>query len=301
MITASHLLKAKFMSPSIDTAALAALLQNPNLRLFDCRFDLMDKAKGQAMFSASHLPQAQYAHLESALSGEKTGSNGRHPLPAPAAFAAYLGACGVNEDSVIVVYDDVGGQFASRLWWLCRWMGLNNVAILDGGISAWTREGRALTTDTVSYPHTALALRVNPRAHISAVEVQARLNSADMLLLDARAAERYRGEVEPIDPVAGHIPGAQNRFYKANLDANLMLRPAEELRAEFLGAMAQQGVTSASQVVHQCGSGVTACANIFAMEHAGLTGSTLYAGSWSEWSADASRPIVGATPRGSAQ
>lgn len=284
------------MSPSISTEALAAVMSNamsnPNLRLFDCRFDLMDKAKGEAMFTAGHLPQAQYAHLESALSGEKTGSNGRHPLPSPAAFTAYLAACGVNEDSIIVAYDDVGGQFASRLWWLCKWVGLTKVAILDGGIGAWTREGRTLSTELVSYPRTALALRANPLMHVSAGEVQARLNSTDMLLVDARAAERYRGEVEPIDPVAGHIPGAKNRFYKSNLDANLMLRPPAELHAEFSALMAQQGVAHTSQVVHQCGSGVTACANIFAMEVAGLTGSTLYGGSWSEWIADPSRPVA---------
>ena len=267
-------------------------MSNPNLRLFDCRFDLMDKAKGEAVFSAGHLPQAQYAHLESVLSGEKTGSNGRHPLPSPAAFTAYLGACGVNEDSIIVAYDDVGGQFASRLWWLCRWVGLSSVTILDGGIGAWQREGRALSTALTSYPRAALALRANPLMHVSAPEVQARLNTPDMLLIDARAAERYRGEVEPIDPMAGHIPGAKNRFYKSNLDANLMLRPAAELHSEFSAMMAQQAVTKPEQVVHQCGSGVTACANIFAMEVAGLSGSTLYGGSWSEWIADASRPIA---------
>jgi thiosulfate/3-mercaptopyruvate sulfurtransferase len=282
------------MSPSISTTELQALLENPNLRLFDCRFDLMDKTKGAALFAAAHLPNAQYAHLESALSGEKTGSNGRHPLPSPAAFIAYLESCGVSEDSLIVAYDDVGGQFASRLWWLCKWVGLKNVALLDGGIGAWMREERSLVSTTVNYPRTALALRANPLMHLSANEVLARLNTPDMLLIDARAAERFRGEVEPIDPVAGHIPGAANRFYKTNLDANLMLRPSAELHAEFIALMAQQGVTRASQVVHQCGSGVTACANIFAMEAAGLPGAVLYGGSWSEWIADTSRPIVGA-------
>ncbi len=282
------------MSPSISTEALAALLNNPNLRLFDCRFDLMDKAKGAALFATGHLPQAQYAHLESALSGEKTGGNGRHPLPSPAAFISYLEASGVSEHSLIVAYDDVGGQFASRLWWLCKWVGLKNCQLLDGGIGAWAREGRPLATEPVHYPRTALALRASPLLHVSAKEVLARLNSSDMLLIDARAAERYRGEVEPIDPVAGHIPSAKNRFYKANLDSDLMLRPVSELFAEFSAMMAEQGVEKASQVVHQCGSGVTACANIFAMEAAGLSGSTLYGGSWSEWIADPSRPIVGA-------
>ena len=195
----------------------------------------------------------------------------------------------MTQDTRIVAYDDVGGQFASRLWWMARWIGLTNAHLLDGGIGKWLAEGRALSTEVPVPVPAALRGQADPLMVWGAAEIQAHLTDPAFTLIDARAPERFRGEVEPIDPVAGHIPGAVNRFYKQNLDADLSLRPAEALRQEFLQLIGGKPVES---VLHHCGSGVTACMNLFAMEYAGLGGSKLYPGSWSEWVADPSRPVV---------
>ncbi len=273
----------------VTTQQLSLHLNDSQWFIFDCRFDLMDTGKGERLYREGHIPGAHFANLDTDLSGEKNGRNGRHPLPSPAAFTAFLARHGVTETSMIVAYDDVGGQFASRLWWLARWIGLTNVALLDGGIPKWTGEGRELSKDLPQPVPAALRGSADPLMLWSADELLARLNDPQFALIDARTPERYRGEVEPIDPVAGHIPGALNRFYKENLNADLTLRPATDLAHEF-AAMAP-GVASGN-VVHQCGSGVTACMNIFAMEYAGLKGSKLYAGSWSEWVSDPSRPVI---------
>jgi thiosulfate/3-mercaptopyruvate sulfurtransferase len=255
--------------------------------LFDCRHDLMDTGKGERLYREGHIPGAHFANIDTDLSGAKSGSNGRHPLPSPQAFTAFLARHGVTEASHLVAYDDVGGQFASRLWWLARWMGLKNVSLLDGGIGKWVAKGRALSRDVPVPTPSALRLREDPTMVWSADEVLNHLDNPAFRLIDARTAERYRGEVEPIDPIAGHIPGAVNRFYKENLNADLTLKPCEILTREFA-----QLIDGRTTVLHQCGSGVTACMNLFAMEYAGLTGSRLYAGSWSEWIADPSRPTV---------
>jgi thiosulfate/3-mercaptopyruvate sulfurtransferase len=277
----------------VSSEELAAHQLDPTWVVFDCRHDLMDLAKGERVYREGHIPGAFFANLDADLSGEKTGRNGRHPLPSPAAFAAFLARHGVNDQSHVIAYDDVGGQFAARLWWLCKWLGLKNASILDGGIQRWSASGNALSTNLPTTRPTAFAGRADPLMLTTVGELLPRIGSNDMTLIDARAPERYRGEVEPIDPVAGHIPGAVNRFYKENLNADLTLKSPEVLReafAKLLGA-------GSSEVVHQCGSGVTACANIFAMEYAGLAGSRLYAGSWSEWVADSSRPVAtGASP-----
>ena len=272
-----------------NTHELSLHHNDPQWVIFDCRHDLMDTGKGERLYREGHIPGAHFANIDTDLSGEKNGRNGRHPLPAPAAFAAFLARHGVSAHAVVVAYDDVGGQFASRLWWMARWIGLKNVYLLDGGLPKWLADGHALSRD-VPVPQSA-ALRAEPDAKAlwSADEVLGHLNDPAFALIDARAAERYRGEVEPIDPVAGHIPGAVNRFYKLNLNADLTLRPAEELRREFETLVSNK---PASNVLHQCGSGVTACMNIFAMEYAGLTGSKLFAGSWSEWVSDPARPVV---------
>ncbi len=218
------------------------------------------------------------------------GTNGRHPLPRAEDFAAFLEQHGVTAATQIVAYDDVGGQYAARLWWLARWIGLTHVAVLDGGIPKWVADGYALET---SLPAPRARGEVTPRpdaaARVDAVEVLARVQSGQGLIIDARAAERYRGDVEPIDRVAGRIPTARNRFFKMNLNPDLTMRPAQELREEFQQLL---GATRPSDVVHQCGSGVTACANLLAMEQAGLVGSKLYVGSWSEWISDPARPIA---------
>jgi thiosulfate/3-mercaptopyruvate sulfurtransferase len=273
----------------ISTTELATKIGNSNCVIFDCRHDLFDAGKGERSYREGHIPGAIYANVDTDLSGEKSGTNGRHPLPSPAAFTAFLARSGVTNTSKIIAYDDVGGQFASRLWWLARWIGLTDVSLLDGGISKWIADGHALSRDVPVPKPAALRGHANPLMALNADEVEAGLKIASTTLIDARAPERYRGEVEPIDPVAGHIAGAKNRFYKENLNADLTMRTPAEISTAFLSMM---NAPKADEVVHQCGSGVTACANIFAMEYAGLTGSKLYAGSWSEWITNPARPIV---------
>jgi thiosulfate/3-mercaptopyruvate sulfurtransferase len=256
----------------------------------DTSFDLADANAGEASWRESHLPGSFYLHLDRDLSGVKTGSNGRHPLPDRSAFAVTLARCGITPATQIVVLDRQGGTFAPRLWWMLRWMGHADVALLDGGLAAWTAAGGVLTSAATppaspapAYPERAPLARTT-----SAAELQAALGR--VTLLDARAGERFRGDIEPLDRAAGHIPGALNRFFKDNLDAaSGRLKPAEQLRAEFAALI---GAGGAAAAVHQCGSGVTACHNLLAMEHAGLAGSALYPGSWSEWSADPSRPVA---------
>lgn len=262
------------------------------LVLLDCGFDLGDPAAGERAYAAGHLPGAHYAHLDRDLSGPKTGRNGRHPLPAREAIASRLGQWGVAPGMQVVTYDDQGMPYAARAWWLLRWLGHGAVAVLDGGRAAWLAAGGALSTDAPAagsgpaYP--AAAAPAMPL--IAAQDLLARLGdvqAGSLKLLDARAGERFRGEVEPMDPVAGHIPGATQRLFKDNLAADGRFKPAEQLRGEFT-ALGAAGANS----VQQCGSGVTACHNLLAMAHAGLGVSTLYAGSWSEWCSDPSRPVA---------
>ena len=281
----------------VSSRQLSGHLGDPTWIVFDCRHDLTDLAKGERVYREGHIPGAHFANLEIDLSGEKNGQNGRHPLPPPAAFTAFLARHGVTPSSTLVAYDDVGGQFAARLWWLARWIGLTNIALLDGGLQKWSVDGHSLSRE-VPVPRPApLRGHADALTVMSADEVQSRLNDDQaMILIDARAPERYRGEVEPMDPVAGHIPGAYNRFYKENLNADLTMRSPAILHAAFAKLL---GTTAAEHAVHQCGSGVTACANIFAMEYAGLSGSKLYAGSWSEWVSAPSRPVAKGAQRGS--
>jgi thiosulfate/3-mercaptopyruvate sulfurtransferase len=272
----------------VSTDTLAAHLNDPHWVIFDCRHDLMDHGKGERLYREQHIPGAHFAPMETALSGTKTGANGRHPLPDPNAFAAFLARHGVSDASTIVAYDDVGGQYSARLWWMAKWIGLQRAALLDGGFPKWLSEHRPLTAEIPVARAASLQARPRPEMVWEVRDVE-RLADSDSVLIDARTAERFRGESEPIDRVPGRIPGAVHRFYKANLNPDLTFRPAEELRAEFDTLL--DGRSPAS-VGHQCGSGVTACANLFAMEYAGLRGSKLYAGSWSEWIADPSRPIA---------
>lgn len=257
--------------------------------LIDTGFDLADVVAGERAWREGHLPGSLYLHLDRDLSGAKTGRNGRHPLPERAAFAVTLGRCGVTPQTQVIAFDRQGGVYASRLWWMLRWMGHSAAAVLDGGVAAWLAAGGTLVTDA-SAPAAAPPYPERPTLGeaIDADTLAARLGRAR--LIDARAAERFRGDVEPLDTTAGHIPGALNRFFKDNLDsASGRFKTAEQLRAEFAPLL---GAAGAAEVVHQCGSGVTACHNLLAMEHAGLSGSLLYAGSWSEWSADPARPVA---------
>lgn len=274
----------------IDTATLALHLNDPEWVVFDCRHDLMDHQRGAKIYAEGHLPGAFFVPVETALAGAKTGTNGRHPLPKPEDFAEFLNQHGVTAKTQIVAYDDVGGQYASRLWWLARWIGLARVAVLDGGLAKWLAEGRPMTKEApAARARGSVVARAGAMPVRTVAEVAGDVAAGHGRVIDARAAERYRGEVEPIDRVAGHIPSARNRFFKLNLNADLTMRPAAELRKDFGALLAGW---KPEEVVHQCGSGVTACVNLFAMEYAGLGGSKLYPGSWSEWSADSTRPVA---------
>ena len=256
--------------------------------VIDTGFDLADVRAGERDWRGGHLPGSLYLHLDDDLAGAKSGSNGRHPLPDRATFAATLGRCGITPASQVVVLDRHGGMYAARLWWMLRWMGHAAVAVLDGGLAAWTAAGGSLVADG---PAAAQAPPYPDRPPLAATTSAAALTReiGRTRLIDARSAERFRGEAETLDAAAGHVPGAMNRFFKHNLDASGSFKPAAVLRAEFDALL---GERTAAPVVHSCGSGVTACHNLLAMEHAGLPGSVLYPGSWSEWSADPSRPIA---------
>ena len=273
----------------VSTEELAAHLDDPRWRVFDCRHDLRNTDYGVNAYEKGHIPGALFLHLDNDLSGEKTGSNGRHPLPDPAAFAARLGACGVDADTQVVAYDNEGGIFAARLWWMLRWMGHEKVALLNGGLPGWKRAKLPLVTEVPTVVPTSFPMRPQPLT-VTTDDVLACLNSTEALIVDARAPERFRGEDETLDPVGGHIPGAVNRFYFDNLDdAGCYFKSADELRAEYVMLLAGR---DPGRVIQQCGSGVTACHNLLAMEIAGLHGSVLYPGSWSEWCADSSRPMA---------
>jgi thiosulfate/3-mercaptopyruvate sulfurtransferase len=272
----------------ISTAALALHMDDPAFAIVDCRYQLDDGSWGEREYASAHIPGAVYADLGRDLAGPKSGTNGRHPLPDPHALAQFFGRLGIASGMQVVAYDQNNGMFASRLWWLLRWLGHDAVAVLDGGLGTWMAEGR---------PTSSGAERREPRAFVGspragmAIDVDAvasRIGSADVRLVDARAPERYRGESEPIDKTPGHIPGAANHFFQWNLDEHGRFQSPEHLRARFKDSL---GDTPPRQVVCYCGSGVTACHNLLALEHAGLKGARLYAGSWSEWSSDPSRPV----------
>lgn len=272
----------------VDVATLQGHLADPDWRVIDVRHQLADTAYGERVYGESHLPGAVFLHCDRDLSGPMNGCNGRHPLPDPEKLAQRLGEIGIGAQTQVVVYDDAQGMIAGRLWWLLRWLGHDRVALLDGGLQAWQAAGGAMNaTLPASRPANFVA---EPRdVLVNADYVQSFLATSRMHLIDARGPERFRGENETIDPVGGHIPGAVNRFFQLNLRADGRFKPAAELRAEWLAVLAG---CSPDQVVHQCGSGVSACHNILAMEIAGLSGSRLYAGSWSEWCADPARPVA---------
>ena len=275
-------------SPLISTAQLAAMLGDPALVIVDSRHDLMNPAVGPDAYAAAHIPGAIFMSIDDDLSAAKTGKNGRHPLPSVDAFAATLRAKGIGNASTVVVYDQGNAMYAGRLWWMLCWLGHDTVYVLDGGMTQWQKEGHA--TETTANVRAATSFTAAPRneMRLTVAQTQAAIATPQQRILDARAPERYRGEVEPVDPVAGHIPGAFNRPFATNLRDGVY-KPASELRAEFEALLAGR---APADLIHQCGSGVSALANMIAMEHAGLSGSKLYAGSWSEWCSDASRPVA---------
>ncbi|MGE5713420.1 MAG: sulfurtransferase [Betaproteobacteria bacterium] len=273
---------------------LKGRLGDPGWVILDVRHDLFDLAAGRRAYEAGHVPGAQFASIDHDLSGAKTGRNGRHPLPARDALVTRFRAWGIGNDSQIVAYDAQGGQFAARLWWLARWLGHRRVAVLDGGWPAWLAAGGSTETVTTVRAPGNFSAGASLASVVTADELLAVLDRTDRLLLDARMPERYRGEQEPIDPVAGHIPGALNRPWQHNLAPDQRFKSPAELKADFTALLVGRPSGAAT---HQCGSGVTACHNVLAMEVAGLPGSALYAGSWSEWIADRARPIrTGAEP-----
>lgn len=280
----STALPTPLVSPEQLVAALAA---GATPLIVDCSFDLADVAAGERTYGQGHLPGAIYVHLDRDLAGAKTGRNGRHPLPARADWAATLARLGVTPARAVVVYDAQGGMYAARAWWMLLWAGHRAVSVLDGGLAAWKAAGGAVDSGSVA-PLAAPSPYPLAESLMPSVDADA-LHKAlgRVTLVDARAGERYRGEVEPLDKRAGHIPGARSRFFKDNLDAQGRFKPADQLRATFAAFGAEP-----AQVVHQCGSGVTACHNLLAMEVAGLKGSSLYPGSWSEWSSDPARPVA---------
>ena len=277
-------------STLVSCAQLAAHVDDANWRVFDCRHQLSDVDYGARAYAEGHLPGAFFLHLDRDLSSPMTGSNGRHPWPDAQRLAATLGAAGVTPKTQVVVYDDAGGMVAARLWFLLRWLGHERVALLDGGCGEWARQGRPLTRELPTSAPALFAESIAPRDWlVGADAVLANIAREALLLVDARAADRFRGENETIDPVGGHIPGARNRFFRDNLDEHGLFRPAAELRSEWLALLAG---FSPEQTVMYCGSGASACVNLLAMEVAGLPGARLYAGSWSEWCSDPARPVA---------
>ena len=273
----------------ISASDLAAHLDNAGWVICDCRHDLADTEAGRRAYRESHLPGARLVHLDEDLSAPRTGRNGRHPLPDPERIAQRVGELGISNSSQVVAYDASGGYYAARLWWTLRWLGHEAVAVLDGGWDAWVKAGMA--TSSV-FPEVKPARFVRGAALVYAVsanEIARDPRGRQHRLLDARSPDRFRGENETLDPVAGHIPGAVNRFFKLNLDAAGRFKDPAALRKEFNAVI---GAEAPSDIVHYCGSGVTACHNLLAMEIAGLAGSRLYPGSWSEWCADPSRPVA---------
>lgn len=273
----------------ISVVELAKHLNQPDWLVFDCRFSLADSSAGARAYRQGHLPGARYADLNRHLSAPVKSYTGRHPLPSFSGLIQQLGVWGVSNRSQVVVYDDVGGAFAGRLWWLLRCLGHHQVAVLDGGIKHWQKQHLPITTELPKIVPTQFRGYPESQPWLDAATVENALAAGTITLIDARTPERFNGLQEPIDPVAGHIPKAVNRPFQLNLDKDGLFLPAEQLKNQF------QTLTDArppAQVVHMCGSGVTACHNLLAMEIAGLQGSKLYAGSWSEWIVNKNRPVA---------
>ncbi len=279
----------------ISAAELAEHLDDENWAVIDCRFSLADTEQGRRLYQASHIPGAIYAHIDEDLSGPVTpGKTGRHPLPEPSVLAERLCAWGIDERVQIVAYDDSGGAMAARLWWLLRWLGHDAVAVVNGGWPQWQAAGLPVTAAASSRTPRTFTPWVRGGMVATAEELVGRLGAADLALFDSRTADRYRGENETIDPVAGHIPGAISAPYPDNLQEDGRFRPVPALRERFAALL--QGAP-AQEAIFYCGSGVTAAHNVLAVAHADLGDARLYAGSWSEWITDPSRPVaIGPNP-----
>lgn len=268
----------------IDVQTLAKNLEKPNWIVVDCRFSLADTAVGQQNYQTAHIPGAVYAHLDNDLSGPPVTDHGRHPLPTPQRLAQLFSRLGIDEMSQVVAYDDAGGMIASRLWWMLRYMGHYDVAVLDGGWQAWQTATLPTNSGVEQNDAAQFTGRPQPKRLVTLDEVL-----GQPLLIDSRAPARYRGEIEPLDPQLGHIPGARNLPFENQLDENGRFRPADEMKAELTAVL---GNNSGEKATFYCGSGVSACVNLLAMVHVGLGNGRLYVGSWSEWSSDPERPMA---------
>ena len=276
----------------ISADQLAQNLNQPNWVIFDCRSHLTDHEAGLNAYNESHIPNAIFCSLETDISSPITKQSGRHPLPDFDKLIKKLGDWGVDNQTQVIAYDDVGGAFAVRLWWQLRTFGHDKVAVLDGGIPRWIKEQRPLTTERPKINSKTFTATIDNSTWLSSDQIQKNITAKNFTVLDARTPERYRGESEPIDTVAGRVPDSINRAFQLNLAENGLFLKADELKKQFENIIQQTPNQSAENVVHLCGSGVTACHNMLAMEIAGLTGSKLYAGSWSEWIRDDKRPVA---------
>ncbi|HTQ73505.1 MAG TPA: sulfurtransferase [Burkholderiales bacterium] len=277
-----------------DTETLARHLSDSEWVVFDCRHELAAPERGRAEYERAHIPGARFLHMDEDLSAPQTGRNGRHPLPDPDRFMRKLGEAGVDARKQVVAYDAQGGMPASRLWWLLRWLGHLPVAVLDGGWNRWIAEGRPQTAEVPRPTPARFAGIARSDCWVGAHFVRDHLGDETTVLIDGRAPDRFRGHNETIDPVGGRIPFARNRFYRDNLDASGRFKRPEALRTEFRAVL---GAGGPKQAVNYCGSGVSACHNLLAMEIAGLPGARLYPGSWSEWIVDPSRPVASGEQR----
>jgi thiosulfate/3-mercaptopyruvate sulfurtransferase len=273
----------------IDPSTLAPRLTDPNWIIIDCRFDLTNPDKGEEQYREAHIPGARYAHLDRHLSGSKTGKNGRHPLPDSDVISRNFRDLGISAGTQVAAYDADNGMYASRLWWMLRWMGHDAVAVLDGGLARWQREGHPVRGGVESSTPGNFKGAPRPGWRLSVDDVVALLGSPSRLLVDSRTPERYRGIGETLDKVGGHIPGAANYFYGQNLTAEKTFKSPDDLRTQWTPILRGR---DPREVVVYCGSGVTACHNLLALEHAGIHGVKIFPGSWSEWSADPSRPVA---------
>lgn len=275
-------------STIITTAELAPHLNDPHWVIFDCRFTLTDPEAGQHAYALGHIPGARYADLNKDLAGPVTATSGRHPLPAPKELAEKLGRWGVDKTKQVVVYDASFGAMAARLWWLLHWLGHKSVAVLDGDLRRWERESRPITSELPDIVPTQFHPTLHEDLWVDGGHIERMVIDNAGLLIDARSEERFNGEVEPLDTAAGHVPGAINAPFEDNLEMDGTFLSREALGERYRALLGEKHPRS---VVHMCGSGVTACHNLLAMEHAGLRGARLYAGSWSEWIRDPNHPI----------
>lgn len=273
----------------VSTSELAAHLADPDWIILDCQHDLINHAFGRESYAKEHIPGAHFVSMEDDMAGVKTGRNGRHPLPTPDALVATFSRLGITAGRQVVAYDSSQNNYAGRVWWTLRWLGFKSVAVLDGGLGKWKAESRPLTAEVPAPRPASFSGTPDDSMRVSADAILASIGKPGMKVVDARAADRYSGAAETIDPVGGHIPGALLRFWKENINPDGTYKNPEVLRAEFQRLL---GSTPPSEVVHQCGSGVSACNNMVAMEMAGLPGARLYVGSWSEWCSDPSRPVA---------